>query len=816
MTTAVVRSFLLEAIGQQHGETTARLIERLFDGNLPPDLSIDEMALCIRAAVARFNLENEIERPVVARRQIKDALKSVAEAGASREEISVYLSKLRVEPVFTAHPTELRSPDYLACLARFKRAWQVSDDAELRKAVAGVWQQALLRSVQPSVLDELEERVLAQAEPFFEGLLMVERTLGQELHYYGVERGTGKRVQLASWVSGDRDGNPKVTTEALQQALKRHAAKAFEIYLKRLALLRRRVPGATPIYDRVMATARYFAGETVYEATRYISSGELLTMLDVLATDHASDEEKYAEVDALRCAVRSFGFHLATIDLRQNSAINQQVVTELLRAADAETNYPSDELVKVDVLLKALTNGLLPEAGLSAQATEELATLRATAAAQRHYGACCIQKAIISNTEGPSDVLELVVLLRQASLCDPITGRLDVDVMPLFETVADLDNAPETLRVLFGLPVYRRLLEARGNKQWIMVGYSDSNKDGGSLSATWSLYRAKEKLVGIARGFGIILHFFDGRGGSLARGAWPLHKSIVVQPPGTVGGCVRITRQGEVVTCEYGSPESAAASLEELISGTIEASLAEEMETYPLITKGHRWAMDKLAEYAFSAYQGLVYRTHGFPEFFWSASPVDAFGELTVASRPVSRVKGSRRVQALRAIPWVMGWWQNATLLPGWYGFGSAVDMLLADNPGRITRLQGMYNTMPLFRTLLDNVELAMEGVDLEAASWYADLVDDTTRRDSIFGKIRDEFSKTRQAILAITGEESLLAARPDLRERLETRRNEMRPIRRLQVELLRRWNGGKGEAVVLVPLLESVLAIAAGMKASG
>jgi phosphoenolpyruvate carboxylase len=427
---------------------------------------------------------------------------------------------------------------------------------------------------------------------------------------------------------------------------------------------------------------------------------------------------------------------------------------------------------------------------------------------------------IISKCDGVSDLLEVALMLKEAGLATGgATPTLGLDIIPLFETIADLHRAGETMRAAFALPAYRALVTARGHLQEVMLGYSDSNKDGGFLTSGWSLYQAELALMTVFREAGVKLRLFHGRGGSVGRGGGPSYDAILAQPAGAVSGHIRITEQGEVIASKYATPDVGRRNLELLVAATLEATLSDHGNEAERATQFHP-VMEQLSSRAFTAYRALVYETPGFTQYFRESAPLAEIATLDIGSRPASR-KPSDRIEDLRAIPWVFSWAQCRCMLPGWYGFGSAVMQWLADTPDGLPTLQRMARSWPFFRTLLSNVDMVLAKSDLRVASRYADLVSDRALRDAIFGRIEGEWARTREALRLITGEDALLADNPLLARSMANRFPYMDPLNHLQIALLRRYRamtaaGGDADDTVRRGIHITINGIAAGLRNSG
>jgi phosphoenolpyruvate carboxylase len=520
----------------------------------------------------------------------------------------------------------------------------------------------------------------------------------------------------------------------------------------------------------------------------------------------------------LRRAVDAFGFHLASIDLRQNSDVHERCVAELLEMAQPGTDYLSlGEEERIAALLpelksaRPLASAFLP---YSAETAGELGISRAAAEAHRRYGAASVPHYVISKATGVSDVLEVAVLLKEAGLLRPRDGELGVDISPLFETIEDLRNCGPVMDALLGMPDYRRFLESRGNIQEVMLGYSDSNKDGGFLTSGWELYKAEIALVEVFREHGIGMRLFHGRGGSVGRGGGPSYQAILAQPAGAVQGAIRITEQGEVIASKYSNPELGRRNLETLAAATLEATLLHSEGAAP--RPEFLAVMDRLSSEAFAAYRNLVYETEGFDRFFLESTVIGEIANLNIGSRPSSR-KSSQRIEDLRAIPWVFSWAQCRLMLPGWYGFGSAVAAWLAEQPADgMATLQAMCREWPFFQMLLSNMDMVLAKSDIAIASRYAELVSDVALRDSVFSRIRAEWRASIDALLEIMGHTSLLEGDPPLGRSIRNRFPYLDPLNHMQIELLRRYRAGDAADEVTIGIRLTINGIAAGLRNSG
>jgi phosphoenolpyruvate carboxylase len=509
-------------------------------------------------------------------------------------------------------------------------------------------------------------------------------------------------------------------------------------------------------------------------------------------------------------SVELFGFHLVTLDLRQNADVHERVTAELLKVAGIQPDYaalPEAERVRIlrDELagLRLLVN---PFADYSEETRSELAILEAAAEAHRKYGAACITTYIVSKTESVSDLLEVNLLLKQCGLWDPSAPeQCPIMAVPLFETIEDLIVAPTVMTDWLQLAEVRSGTDGRGHQE-VMLGYSDSNKDGGYLTSVWSLHQASRALAEVFAAEQAAIQLFHGRGGAVGRGGGSSFSAIRAQPNGTVQGRIRITEQGEVIGAKYGTRESATANLEAIASATVLASLEHRDDK-----RRDRFysAMAQISDRARATYRGLVYETPGFVEFFRQMTPIAEIAELKIGSRPASRTK-SMRIEDLRAIPWVFSWSQARVMLPGWYGSGQA---LRDADPGLLKEL---YEDWPFFRTTINNLEMVLAKSDMDIAAAYSELVTDAAQRGILFGRIRDSWTLTRDIILGVTGQSWLLEHNPTLDASVRLRLPYVEPLNRLQVELLKRHRSGEEDARIRQGIHLSINAIATALRNSG
>ncbi|WP_448206987.1 phosphoenolpyruvate carboxylase [Azospirillum sp. sgz302134] len=805
---------------------------------------------------------------------LQHALERLEADGVTADRLAEVLNIALVSPVLTAHPTEVQRKSILALehkvaalLDERDRARLTPDEAEanmdaLQEAILTLWRTRMLRPQRLAVIDEVKNGISYYTDTFFAELPKLYCRFEDLLAKRSPDRAwkLPPFFRIGSWIGGDRDGNPFVTAPILREAMRLQSTAALDYYLSEihelggelplsqmligllpeLEALAERSPDHSPhradepfrraltgIYARLAATLESLdqheaLRHAVGKAEPYAASAELLGDLEVLAqslTAHGAARLAAGRLRRLIKAVQVFGFHLAPIDLRQNSDVHQRTVAELLAVAGRCPDYLAlSEDERIALLSEEIASPRplhSPYHRYSEETTGELAIFFAARELRETYGAAALPNCIISKTDGASDLLEVALLLKESGLLRPgADPTLSLNIIPLFETIEDLRQAPATMERLFSLPAYRALVASRGDEQEVMLGYSDSNKDGGFLTSGWELYKAEIELAKLFDRHKVRLRLFHGRGGSVGRGGGPSYQAILAQPHGAVSGQIRITEQGEVIASKYSRPEVGQRNLEVLTAATLEATLLDlENDVEP--AEAFYAAMEKLSQHAFRAYRGLVYETPGFTQYFRTATPISEIATLNIGSRPASRTK-SDRIEDLRAIPWVFSWAQCRLMLPGWYGFGSAVEAWLAEEPNGLELLQRMNRAWPFFRTLLSNMDMVLAKSDLGIASRYAELVEDEELRKRIFGQIREEWQRTRKHLLAITEQPDLLAENPLLARSIRNRFPYMDPLNHVQIELLRRHRAGSSDDRVQRGILMSINGVAAGLRNSG
>ncbi len=802
------------------------------------------------------------------------ALDALSTATVPPAAIADFFAHALVAPVLTAHPTEVQRQslirnhrDIARLLDERERIRltpeELTDNAQgLANAILTLWQSRMLRPVRLKVIDEVKNGISYFKETFFTELprLYIQATQLLQKRYPERIWALPPFFRVGSWIGGDRDGNPFVTADILREALRLQSAAAIDHYLGEVHELGGELPlsdllvTVTPelqalaehstdhspqradepyrralsgIYARLAATARSLdrfepVRHEIGSAAPYDTPAALRADLKILRDSlkqNGSAQLAGGRLRRLLRAVQVFGFHLAPIDLRQNSDVHARTVAELLVRAGRCPDYealPEGERIRLLSEEIASPRPLhSPWLAYGDETRGELAIFFAARELRDRYGAAALPNCIISKTDGVSDLLELALLLKEAGLLRPgPTPQLDVNIIPLFETIEDLQKSAATIAGVFRLPAYRALLAGRGDEQEVMLGYSDSNKDGGFLTSGWELYKAEIELTRVCRQHGVRLRLFHGRGGSVGRGGGPTYHAILAQPAGAVAGQIRLTEQGEVISTKYGNPDTGRRNLEVLLAATLEASLTDHENHVEPAEQFHA-VLDDLSRRAFAAYRGLVYETPGFTTYFRQATVVSEIASLNIGSRPASR-KASDRIEDLRAIPWVFSWAQCRLMLPGWYGFGAAVDGHLQANSAGLATLRRMARSWPFFRSLLSNMDMVLAKTDLAIASRYAELVADAELRARIFSRIEAEWKLTRHHLLAILDQDDLLADNPPLRQSLQLRAPYIDPLNHLQVELLKRHRAGETDERVARGIHLAINGIASGLRNSG
>ena len=817
------------------------------------------------------------------------AMKKLHAAGVTSKMISKTLEQSLISPVLTAHPTEVQRTSILEAerdianlltardqIKESSKANNPQKDALLNKElkaneeqiharVLQLWHTRLLRFTKLTVADEIENALTYYETTFLKEIPKIYAQLEDSLAGNAV----ASFLKMGQWIGGDRDGNPNVSDKTLEYAVSRQAEMVLRHYLTEVHHLGRELSvsalllkfpkkmqelaaaspdtnehrqdepyrrALTGMYSRLAATLKVLTGtdaarHAVAPQNPYANAQEFLSDLKTIEASLVSQGAKALSDRRLRGLIRTvevFGFHLATVDLRQSSDMHEAVLAELLQVSSIENNYSSlSEVQKRELLLSLLKDPRPLRVlghGYSDFTVSEIAIFEMAKKMRQLFGAETIRHYIISHTETVSDLLEVLLLQKEVGLMHETVGKkswADLIVVPLFETIEDLRNAAPIMQEFYALPGILDLVKRSGAEQDIMLGYSDSNKDGGIVTSNWELYCAELALVKVfeplEQKHGVKLRLFHGRGGTVGRGGGPSYEAILAQPPGTVRGQIRLTEQGEVIGSKYANPEIGRRNLETLVAATLEATLLKPTKQ---ASKAFLDAAAQLSQASMNAYRGLVYETPGFSEYFFNATPIREIAKLNIGSRPASR-KATQRIEDLRAIPWGFSWGQCRLTLPGWFGFGSAVQEFLnqgnaSDKKAALSLLQKMYREWPFFRTLLSNMDMALAKSDLALASRYSELVLDVKLRKRIFGAIEAEWNKTVNALSLVTGEKVRLAKNPALARSIRNRFPYIDPLHHLQIELVRRYRAGKHDERVQRGIHIAINGIAAGLRNTG
>ena len=857
------------AIARREGEASAQgeLVDLV--NSLDPNAARD----FVRAFSTYFQMVNTAEKVHRIRRRrayllepsgtqpggFEDTLRRLSDQGIGAEAVAEMIQNITIEPVFTAHPTEptrrtiLRKQQNIVrqlldtldpSLAPQERRAAMS---QIRLEMTTSWQTDEHPSERMTVGDEAEHvlffltDVLYRMMPaFYENI----ETALQEVYPELVGRAHMPTLfKFGSWVGGDMDGNPSVTAKTIRQSLLRQRSLILDLYFneaRRLASKLSQSASRVAIGDEVLERIEQYRGHfpdaahavparhrdmpyrvllrlmmarlqsTFGDATfPYESPQELINDLEKIAASLRANRGTHAGLFAVARMIRrveTFGFHIATLDIRQNAEVHSKVIAEGLGESDWEQQTPAARCTRLRLALQRKES---PSVRLSSEARRVLAVFQAIGFGRRKFGDRAIGPYIISMTRGADDVLAVLLLARWGDLGHK-SGRVPLDIVPLFETVDDLHRGPEIMAELFADPYYSQHLRKRHNRQMVMVGYSDSNKDGGLASARWALQKAQAALVETFAKAGIELVIFHGRGGTISRGGGKTHTAVLATPPGAVGGRLRITEQGETINAKYGLRGIAVRTLEQALASVMWVTAGQR----PMDPREAGWheIMEVIANGSRDAYKALVYDSDEFETYFRRATPVDVIERMRIGSRPSAR-NDDAAIEDLRAIPWVFAWTQSRFILPGWYGFGAGLKAAV-DHFGR-ERVQQMVRHWYFLATLLADVEMVMAKADIDIAETYSRLAGPL--HDRFFPVIRNEFDQTQALILDLTGKTRLLDEDGVLRRAIRLRNPYVDPMSFLQVGLLQRWREeGREDGSVLDALLASVNGIAHGMQNTG
>ncbi len=820
----------------------------------------------------RVSVLRQLERenyPEPVHDSIGEAIAVLQARGVTSPQMAELLENLHIELVLTAHPTEAKRRTILSKLHRIAEVLHglSSQDAlptekdELKRAlyaeITAFWLTERARTIHPAVTDEVRTVLYFVDEVFWEVLPRIYSDLDRALERYypglSVER---PWITLASWVGGDRDGNPNVVHAVTAETLRLHRGLAVQRHrpaiqdlARRLSLNDRSVPPPDELLGWLEAR-RPFPSHVAYLEQRY-SHEPYRLLLSLLANDltEASKDDVTGNLlgsqvsargltvddflqpleiirrtipaalsrDQVRLVIHQlqiFGLHAARLDIREDARRLNAALGEILRALGMHTDFegadPAERMALLSRLCSQPPPNLADQVGVTPSTAETWALFQLIGRAWRIYGRDLFGPFIISMTSSPADVLS-VLLLAQWSGCSD-----GLQIVPLFETMSDLHDAGKTLAELFKQDAYHQHLGSCDGQQMVMIGYSDSNKDGGYLAANWALYQAQESIVQVCREHGVRLTLFHGRGGTVARGGGPANRAIRSQPSGTISGRFRVTEQGEVIHSRYGSKPLAHRHVEQIVNAVLLASCPQTGDMAQEIRPVWREMLDKIAVVSHRVYRSLVYETPGFLQFWRHATPIDEITRLQIGSRPVARQQGGSEMLTIRAIPWVFSWMQSRFNLPGWFGLGAGLSALASHD-----LMQEMYASWSFFKALLDNAEMSLLKADMEIAGLYADLVPDKQLAHQVLGQIESEYDKTRRVVLAVTGHQELMDGEPGIKRSIQLRNPYVDPLNYIQVAMLRRLralanpDGEEGQALRQIILI-TINGIASGLRNTG
>ncbi|MGM0874804.1 MAG: phosphoenolpyruvate carboxylase [Bacillota bacterium] len=810
---------------------------------------------------------------VVQPASIESAILALKENEIDEATIQNVLNTLSLELIITAHPTEATKRSVIEIQKRIANILKNLDNPMLTKKerkkledsllneVTILWQTDELRHRKPTVMDEVRNGLYYFDQTFFDVLPDIHQDLEEGLteqfpeHKWEVPN----FLRFGSWIGGDRDGNPNVTPEVTWETLVSHRELALKKYKESLIEVMKRFSHST---TRVEVSEELFANveneENTYLTSEkqwpietevyrrkiaiilarldavgkteigYQSSDELLEDLYLIQRSVNNHQPAQRELKMLKKLIRQvqlFGFHLATLDIRNHSGEHESAITEILRKVKVTDDYSAlSEEEKIKTLKNVLKDPrpvLLLNEDYSKETQEMIKVFTMIKRAHDTFGKKSILVYLVSMTQAASDLLEVLVLAKEAGiyrLHADGTVESHLNVAPLLETIDDLIAGPEIMEKLFKMDLYRNHLKIHGDSQEIMLGYSDGSKDGGTLTANWKLYKAQLEIHDMAKRHEIGLKFFHGRGGSLGRGGGPLNRSILSQPAETLGVGVKITEQGEVLSSRYLLEDIAYRSLEQATSTLLEASvnLSEESEQQHLREQAWEEAMEEISTVSLKKYQSLVFEDPDFLTYFTEATPLTELSELNIGSRPMKR-KNRNRFEDLRAIPWVFAWTQSRQLLPGWYAAGTGLESFASKDEENLKLLQRMYEEWPFFRSTIDNLQMALMKADITTANEYTSLVNDKEIAERIFGSIVEEYEATKAVLLKITGDEELLDHTPNIKESVHRRNPYVDPLNFLQVELIKELREQEEpNEELLNDVLLTISGIAAGLRNTG
>lgn len=874
---------LAKSLRAGYSENTKNEIDRLIDS-----LDLEKANKIVRAFLYYFLLSNTADEVHRIRRQRAHALTDATPQKGSMQEAFIELAKeghdlefaqrilemTTLIPVFTAHPTEATRQTILRkilniselLLKRELSTLTPEELADLRQQLHAeitlLWQTNEIRMNRVTVYDEIRRGLFFFSQILYDTIPMFYERLNRTLReVYHAETAAPVILKFGSWIGGDRDGHPFVTAEVTRTAISMQRRQALSLYLKDLDILFEVMSSSTRIIKAskeltasVESDKQYLAGQVteedlkdqseIYRVKVFLMYNKLKNTLDEKGYRYGTAEDFIKDLELVYVSlmsnkggiiaesrvlpllykVRTFGFHLASLDIRQNSAVLRSAVSGLMKASEVEDNFEElPDAARVRILTRELLKArplVNSNVALSSESSEVLSEFEAMRFGKEFAGEETCNDYIISMSSDVTDVLTPLLFAKETGLIRVRDGRIEgsrLDILPLFETIEDLRRAHLVVGNLFRNPAYAQHLKLRGMTQKIMIGYSDSNKDGGIVASSFELIKAQINLKKVCGKFGVTLVLFHGRGGSVSRGGGPLNQAILAQPIGTIEGKIKITEQGEMIFVKYSMPEIALRSME-LNASAVVLSTAKYKSGERNVAGRYLSVFEEISDIAMKHYRRLV--THpGFIEYFRHATPIDVIERIEIGSRPPSRNNGTD-LKSLRAIPWVFSWTQNRQLISGWFGFGYALEKAVAKGIVSWDDLRSIYRKWEFFKALTDNVEMVLAKADMTIGREYARLSADTAEGRKIFEMIREEYERSSRAVLNITGEKNLLDSNPSLQRSLRLRNPYIDPISLVQIRFLQIYRGSRSDdekrQAILDLLRSTVNGIAAGMRNTG
>lgn len=804
-----------------------------------------------------INHQNNIDQDYLGK--LSTTIKLVAE----KENAVEILEHLNVVPVLTAHPTQVQRKSMLdltnhihSLLRKYRdvKLGLINKDKwynDLRRYIEIIMQTDMIREKKLKVTNEITNAMEYYNSSFLKAVPHLTTEYKRLAQAHGLNLKQAKPITMGMWIGGDRDGNPFVTAKTLKQSALTQCEVIMNYYDKKIYQLYREFSLSTSIVNvskQVREMARQSKDNSIYRekelyrralfdiqskiqatktyliedeevGTRYETANDfykdLIAIRDSLLENKGESLISGDFVELLQ-AVEIFGFYLASIDMRQDSSVYEACVAELLKSAGIHSRYSElSEEEKCDLLLKELEEDPRILSATHAEKSEllakELAIFKTARVLKDKLGDDVIRQTIISHATSLSDMLELAILLKEVGLVD--TERARVQIVPLFETIEDLDHSEETMRKYLSLSLAKKWIDSRNNYQEIMLGYSDSNKDGGYLSSCWTLYKAQQQLTAIGDEFGVKVTFFHGRGGTVGRGGGPTYEAITSQPLKSIKDRIRLTEQGEVIGNKYGNKDAAYYNLEMLVSAAINRMITQKKSDTNTPNR-YEAIMDQVVDRSYDIYRDLVFGNEHFYDYFFESSPIKAISSFNIGSRPAAR-KTITEIGGLRAIPWVFSWSQSRVMFPGWYGVGSSFKEFINKNPENITILRDMYQNWPFFQSLLSNVDMVLSKSNMNIAFEYAKLCEDEQVK-AIYETILNEWQVTKNVILAIEGHDELLADNPYLKASLDYRMPYFNILNYIQLELIKRQRRGELSSDQERLIHITINGIATGLRNSG